>query len=154
MLNTVKCENKIQPKVNWSKAGFMSGAVFIRQGHNISSVNQPIFLMAFNQANKQGRSLQKHIAMHSHTARKPTLPWPQRQKALDNIMAAITSLKWTSFLLQCHALTWIMWVSIYLCTHINYFSTQLNGIFYQSIWIFGSIWKLVPFFFFFSFANY
>lgn len=35
--------------------------------------------------------------MHSHTARKLTQPWPWRQRALDNIMTAITSLKWPCF---------------------------------------------------------
>lgn len=57
----------------------------------------PIFCTAFNQANKQGHSLQKHIAMHSHAARKPPTPRSRRQRALDNIMAAITSLKWSRF---------------------------------------------------------
>lgn len=73
--------------------------VFIRQD-NVSLVrreNSLFPLIAFNPANNQGLSLQKHIVMHSHTARKPTPPWPQRQRALDNIMAAITSLKWPCF---------------------------------------------------------
>lgn len=70
-------------------------------GKEITSVEWerklPVFLSGFNQANKQGWSLQKHIAMHSHTARKLTQPWPWRQRALDNIMTAITSLKWPCF---------------------------------------------------------
>lgn len=66
--------------------------------------------------------------MHSHTSKEPCL-W--RQRALDNIMAPITSLKWSCFPFSCHSNYFhTVCVSFYPCVE-----TELLSSCHQSIWI-------------------
>lgn len=116
---------------------FSSLAVFIRQRkqHQLGEKKgkRLVFLGALNQANKQGRSLQEHIAMHSHTARTQTPLRPWRQRALDNIMAAITSLKWPCSpslvpLTTSHRFCCVRYFPSTAWFHLFFFSSQLSDL--------------------------
>lgn len=68
---------------------------------------------AFNQANKQGCSLQKHTVLYyGAQCGKPMQPWLQKQRALHDIMAVISSLERPCF-------SWSVTFSRFACVHLH-----------------------------------